>query len=57
LVEVRTLPPLELFDPPETAAQKDGAGQETAVRWVAPSPSLITVGDQASAPPVGSVET
>ena len=56
-VEVSTLPPLELFDPPETATHRAGEGQETAVRCVAPSPSFTTVGDQAPAPPVGSVET
>ena len=51
-VEVRTRPPLELFDPPETAAQKDGEGQDTLERWVAPCPpgSFTTVGDQAAAP-------
>ena len=31
-VEVRTWPPLALFDPPETAAQKDGDGQEIEIR-------------------------
>jgi hypothetical protein len=31
-LDMRTLPPLELFDPPETAAQKNGEGQEIAVR-------------------------
>ena len=48
LVEVRTLPPLELFEPPETATQREGEGQETAIRWVAPPPpSLTSLTDQA----------
>src|SRR5262249_56398550 len=58
LVEVSTLPPLELFEPPETATQRAGEGQETEIRCVAPRwPPLTSPTDQASAPPVGSVET
>src|SRR5262249_48423045 len=58
-VEVRTLPPLELFDPPETATHSDGDGHEMPVRWVAPfwSLSLTFEGSQEEAPPVGSVDT
>ncbi len=59
LVEVSTLPPGMPDWAAVTAAQKDGEGQDTLERWVAPCPpgSFTTVGDQAAAPPVGSVET
>src|SRR5262249_38704487 len=58
LVEVSTLPPFELFEPPETATQRAGEGQETEVRCAATRrPALTSLTDHAPDPPVGSVET